>query len=136
MRRFATFLLIGGACTVLQYVLLTLGVEVFRAAPAISSSVGFVASALANYMLNYHITFRSEKRHMLAGSQFAVVACIGLLINYAAVALLVEKGRWPYMFAQVVATAIVLAWNYLANARWSFGSNVARAGLARKEREL
>ena len=122
MRRFATFVLIGAGCTLLQYLLLALGVEIFHVHPALSSSIGFMASAAVNYVLNYHVTFRSDSSHLSASGKFAFVAVVGLLVNYALVALLVDAGRWQYMYAQVVATAVVLLWNYNANARWSFAS--------------
>jgi putative flippase GtrA len=86
----------------------------------ISSAAGFIVSALSNYWLNYHYTFTSEQPHHLALRKFFSVALIGLALN-TLIMFILDKLHWHYILAQVVAAIMVLAWNFAANRRWTFG---------------
>jgi len=95
----------------------------FFACPAtLASSLGFATSAVLNYALNYRFTFASERRHIEAFPRFVVVATGGLLLN----AVLMYAGTaglgLHYLLVQVIATVIVLFWNFVANMKWSFAS--------------
>ena len=46
-----------------------------------ASSIGFIVSAICNYLLNYRFTFRSNVEHRRAVIKFFVVAGVGLLLN-------------------------------------------------------
>lgn len=120
VRRFAGFLGVGVLATALQYLILLLGVEVFGAGPVLASSVGFAVSAVANYLLNYRYTFRSERRHSSAAVRFAAVAAAGLVLNALLMDALTARLGVPYIAAQVLTTGAVLAWNFVAHALWSF----------------
>ncbi len=117
--RFVRFATVGAAATGIQYVLLVLLVRFAGMGAPLASSLGFIASAAANYLLNYRYTFRSRHRHGPAVLKFAALASMGLLLNAGLMRLLTESG-WNYLIAQVVATAVVLAWNFLGNSLWTF----------------
>jgi len=116
------FAIVGGIATLLQYVTLFLSVEYWHWHAVAGSCAGYLLSAIANYLLNYYFTFRSGNRHRVAAMRFIIVAAIGLLLNAAAMALLAEKLRLPYLLAQVLSTVGTLTWNFWANSKWSFGS--------------
>lgn len=119
-RRLAGFLGVGVLATALQYLILLLGVEVFGTGPVLASSVGFAVSAVANYLLNYRYTFRSDRRHSSAAVRFAAVAAAGLALNALLMEALTARLGVPYIAAQVLTTGAVLAWNFVAHALWSF----------------
>ena len=59
--------------------------------------------------------------------QFALVSLIGLALNNAIVLLLedllgtlIGQPNWGYVPAKVIATGVVVFWNYLANRFWTF----------------
>jgi putative flippase GtrA len=79
-----------------------------------------VISALLNYYLNHRLTFRSKELHRAALPRFAAIAAVGLGINALLLWVLSERGRFPYLAAQVLATAVVLVWNFGANKKWTF----------------
>jgi putative flippase GtrA len=118
--RFVKFALIGALATALQYAVLVLLVRAAGLYPTAASSIGFAASALANYLLNYRFTFRSDRPHASAAARFAALAAAGLLINAGIMHGLLQL-RVQYLLAQVCATAVVLAWNFLGNSFWTFG---------------
>lgn len=118
--KFSSFAVVGGLCTLLQYLILYLLVTSLAMSPALASSIGYVISAALNYVLNYHWTFRSTRNHAISISRFAATAFIGLLLN----ALIMFFGTGPlglnYLIVQLGATAIVLFWNFMVNLKWSF----------------
>ncbi len=122
LSKLASFLGVGALSTLLQYFILVICVEFVGLSAVAGSAIGFAISAVFNYLLNYHFTFRSDNAHAVAASRFALVASVGLAINTGLMALLVHYTRLPYIVSQVFSTAIVLVWNFFGNALWSFAS--------------
>lgn len=121
MRSIFTFALVGGFATAVQYALMTLLIWLFDYPLVLASGIGFAVSAVANYILNARLTFRSKERHAKTLPRFIVTACLGLAINSALLALLASLGLHPAP-AQILTTLGVLLWNYTINALWTFKS--------------
>lgn len=120
-RQFFLFSIMGALGTLVQYLILYLFVEHFHRSPVWGSSIGFVAGAIVNYYCNYYITFNSRHSHYSAGSKFFIVASIGLFLN----GLMMHVGIYfgmKYFYAQVMATFLVLFWNFFVNRHWTFTS--------------
>jgi putative flippase GtrA len=117
---FIKFLGVGVIATIIQYLILILLVEMFFAAPLIASTCGFIFSSTINYLLNYYFTFGSQAKHQLAAMKFVMVAAAGLALNSSIVYLLTERWITHYILAQVVATFIVLLWNFFAHQHWTY----------------
>jgi len=120
LRRLISFATIGGLATLLHYALLVMLVELAELDAVTSSATGFVASAILNYWLNYHLTFRSKKRHLVAAPRFLLVAMIGLAINSGIISVGTGLLGFNYLLVQLAATAIVLVWNFAASSAWTF----------------
>ncbi len=118
--RLVSFIGVGAVATLVQYGILVLSVEILGLKPSLGSSIGFAISAVLNYWLNYHFTFRSQNSHAGAAARFALVALAGLVLNALAMVLLGRVPGLPYMAAQIIATVAVLAWNFLGNSLWTF----------------
>jgi putative flippase GtrA len=118
--RFIRFALVGGVATAIQYAILVVLVRFADLAPPVASTIGFIASAGVNYLLNYRFTFRSDRAHGAAAAKFAVLVFIGMLLNAGLMKLLVSAG-WNYLIAQICVTGVVLVWNYAGNSLWTFG---------------
>lgn len=119
---FSRFLAVGGVATAVQYVLLMVLVTGAGTRPQIASTIGFVVSAGLNYALNYTFTFASSRAHTSALMRFAIVASCGAAVNFGAMATLVGVVHVHYLLAQIVSTAVVAVWNYVANRNWTFGA--------------
>jgi len=122
-RQFVVFVAVGATATALQYGILFIGVEWFGLNAVVASCLGFVLSAVVNYWLNYHLTFSSANTHAVAASRFVLVAVAGLAINAGLMALFVTRLRMAYALGQLLTTAIVLMWNFIGSARWTFASS-------------
>jgi putative flippase GtrA len=118
--RFTRFAAVGGAATAFQYIVLVAGVRELSLAPVAASAIGFALSSVLNYYLNYRMTFRSSRSHVTALPRFLLIAAIGLGANSLVMWALTKAALLGYMQSQLVATTLVLLWNYTANRKWTF----------------
>ncbi|MDW7710843.1 MAG: GtrA family protein [Deferrisomatales bacterium] len=116
--QFLVFSAVGTVGTAVHFAVLVGLVQAARTNPVPASVAGFVVGALVNYLLNYHVTFRSRKRHGGALVRFFTVALAGLGWNTV---IMFVATRWAhYLLSQMLATAAVLVWNFLCNRFWTF----------------
>lgn len=119
-KKFISFVFVGGFATGLQYAILVGCVQLFSMSPTWASSLGFAISSIFNYTLNYYFTFRSSTKHIEAVAKFAVISATGLVLNGAIMEAGITLLDWHYVLVQIVATIIVMFWNFLGNHLWSF----------------
>ena len=119
VRQFATFAGVGAIGTGVQYLLLLALVYGFAVSAPLASTLGMVAGAFTNYVLNRRFTFRSRARHASALPKFMAVAASGLVLNAIILTILIAAGL-HFLFGQIAATAAVLFWNFCINRIWTF----------------
>lgn len=122
-QQFILFTGIGAIGTVGHYATLILLVQALHADPVIATTIGFTVGALINYLLNYRITFNSNKRHREALTMFFSVAALGAVINALIMTAGINISDQHYLVIQVIATSIVLVFNFIANKYWTFANN-------------
>ena len=120
LSQFSRFVLVGGFSTALQYLILVLLVQTAGVDPVVASSAGYVLSALANYDLNYRLTFRSRVPYLGGLFRYTLVMTTGFLLNGAIMAAGTKFLGLHYLLAQIAATIVVLFWNFFAHRRWTF----------------
>ena len=120
IRQFIKFSGVGLIGTAVQYTALLLLVQIAGIYPVVASTIGFVMGAFVNYYLNYIYTFKSNKLHIEAMPKFFSVAAVGLFLNGVIMQLLIKYLSFQYILAQLVATGLVLLWNFGANRMWTF----------------
>ena len=118
--QFVCFSGIGVIGTLTHYTTLLMLVEIAEVGAVLASACGFVVGALVNYLLNYRYTFRSKRRHHEAISKFFTVALVGLGLNTLIMSLAIGILFLHYLLAQVIATGLVLIWNFSGNRWWTF----------------
>lgn len=118
--QFIRFAGIGGICTALQYLILILLVTLLDVHPVTASTTGYILSALLNYQLNRVYTFRSGAAHLHALPRFFAIVLVGLLLNAAVLGFMVSILGIHYIAGQIIATAVTLVWNFIANRSWTF----------------
>lgn len=114
------FLGAGGLATACHYALLTALVELASLPPVPASSIGYAAAAALNYFLRRCFVFRSRSRHRRTIPRYLAVALTGLSLNTAVMALGVDLLALPYVAVQVIATGMVVVWNFTAHRLWTF----------------
>lgn len=118
--QFLLFAGVGAIGTAAHYGVLIALVRLARTDAVLASTAGFVVGAGVNYALNYLFTFNSSKRHTEALPKFFTVALLGMGINAAIMAGLVHQAGVHYLLAQIVATGLVLVWNFAGSKLWVF----------------
>jgi putative flippase GtrA len=119
------FLLVGGSATVMHYAVMAFVLWRGWTGPVAASAIGFLVSAVFNYLASAAYTFRGDHSHARALPRFATTLAAGCALNVGAVALLLRLGV-PLVLAQLVATGCVMVWNYCLHALWTFRPRAPR----------
>lgn len=118
--QFLRFALVGTLCTAIQYLLLAVGVEWLGMNAVVASTLGYLVSAVVNYMLSRSYTFASAAPHSAVIWKYVLVLGAGLLLNALFMQLLHGYLEWHYGLAQLVATCVNLGSNFIAHRIWTF----------------
>lgn len=126
--RFSRFLTVGALGTLLDFGLLTM--LKLAGLPTLSAnSLSFTAGLINNFTWNRLWTFRdaAQANWQKQLAQYALVSLVGLALNDLLVLSLetvlgtwLGQPAWGYLPAKVVATGVVVFWNYFANRTWTF----------------
>ena len=119
-QKFFRFACVGGIATAVQYCILTALVIFSHLDPVWASGIGFTASSLINYLLNYRFTFNSTKSHTKTAPIFIFLSLSGLSINTATMWALTQLENIHFLLAQIVSTGVVLIFNFWGNSKWTF----------------
>lgn len=123
LKQFFIFSGIGIIGTAGHYATLVLLVQLMLVNPVIATTAGFAVGALINYVLNYRITFKSNKKHTEALTKFFSVAALGAVINGLIMSAGIITFDMHYLIIQLVATGIVLIFNFITNKYWTFSDH-------------
>jgi putative flippase GtrA len=118
--QFARFALVGVFCTAIQVLVLVMGVEGLGLDAVLASSLGYLLSAVASYLLNRRFTYASSASHAVLAWRFVTVLAIGVVLNALFMQLLHGYLQWQYVLAQLFATGGTLLWNFCAHRYWTF----------------
>ena len=128
IERFSRFLAVGAVGTLLDFSLLTL-LKLAGLPTLLANSLSFTAGLVNNFTWNRLWTFgdaiQPDWRRQLI--QFTAVSLVGLALNNLIVLSLegifgtmLNQPDWGYLPAKVIATGVVVFWNYFANRMWTF----------------
>lgn len=120
----------GAVGTAAHYAVLVTAVSMQWLAPVGASMCGAVVGAGVNFLLNARLTFRTSASWSAAW-RFAATATMAAAANGMAMALLTRWLHAPYMAAQVVVTACLLALTFSVNSLWTFRSGTRQAPFKR-----
>lgn len=120
LKQFLKFASVGAFSTVVQYVILIILTESRLTGPVLASAIGYIGSGILNYLLNYHYTFNSNAGHQTAALKFVTVSTLGLGLNVFLMFAGVHLAGLHYLLCQLLATGVVLLWNFGFNRWWTF----------------
>jgi len=108
------FLIVGGIAFLIDYAFLYILTEYCNIYYLVSSIISFTISLIFNYIASIKFVFETDKneskKHFIA---FIIGSIIGLGINQLVMYLMVELMSIYYMLTKIVATAIVMVWNFI-----------------------
>ncbi len=131
--RFIKFAIVGTIGFVVDFGTLIILKEVFNFPTLVANTISFSAAVISNFTFNRYWTYPDSRSKNLwvQMSQFFAVNIVGLLINNSIlffmegvfngwltlVPVLADRG---YIFAKMVATIVVLFWNFFVNRYWTY----------------
>jgi putative flippase GtrA len=110
------YLVVGGLCTLIDFILLYVLSDILLINYVFSSILSFSVAVIINYYLSTFWIFkvRAINSKSLEFFSYLVISIIGLIINSGLIYLLTENQVSTYMISKVLATPIVLMWNFFA----------------------
>lgn len=114
------YLISGGTAATVQYTILIGLVEVFNVNPFIATFIGLTVATFVNYPLQYYWTFINYVPHCIAFPKYVLVTSVAYTVNLFSFWFLEHVVGTHYIIAQIVATSIALAINFIVNSRYTF----------------
>lgn len=120
-KSFIRFLLVGGAATILQYVIMAALIYSIGLNAVVASTTGYIVSSAFNYLASAYFTFQNEGSHWQGVPRFLIMLGTACVINVVVLYVLTSIGL-PVVLSQIIATGVVFIWNYMISAIWAFRS--------------
>ncbi len=129
--KFFKFGVVGVSGSVIDFGVTALCKGIFGLPGLLANAIGFTLAATSNYFLNRVWTWKSTSKEVgIEYAKFFFVSLLGLGLNTLIVFLL-EDTRivpcfvdttldWNFWVAKIIATAIVMVWNFVANNFFTF----------------
>ena len=115
--QFFRYVFVGGIATIVDWGVLFVLTDFAQIYHLISAIISFIAGLVVNFILSKLLVFKASKARVNAFMEFvsyAIIGVIGLGITELIMFLLTDKWTLHYMISKVIATIVVLAWNYIA----------------------
>jgi putative flippase GtrA len=112
--QFLRFAAVGAVATAFHYAVMFSLVEFTGLDPVYATLCGFAVGAVVSYSLNRVFTFNHRPAYGRGLAKFFIVVGIGAALNAAIVWLLVRQVGLFYVYAQFIATGLVLIWNFFS----------------------
>lgn len=120
-KQFSRFFIVGALSALIQFSILISFVEFLFIKPIWASTIGYIAGALINYTLNHYFTFKSRLSHKKSLVRFTLNSVFGLFLNFSLMR--ISLIHYSYVISQILASGIILFWNFLIHRYWTFGPN-------------
>lgn len=119
--QFIKFCVVGGTGVVVDFGITFLFKEKLKLNKYIANSLGFMAAASTNYLLNRWWTFRSHDPEVAQQYvQFVGISAIGLILNNIIIYLLNDKAHLNFYLSKLIAIGFVTLWNFFMNYYFTF----------------
>lgn len=116
MIQFFRYAFVGGIATIVDW-----GIQFFVTSAGVHyllvAILAFCAGLVCNFLLSKLFVFQAEKTSMHLPSEFisyGIIGIIGLGLTMVIMYFITEKLAVNFMISKMIATVIVLAWNFLA----------------------
>lgn len=120
-KQFSHFFIVGALSALIQFSILISFVEFLFIKPIFASTMGYIAGALLNYTLNHYFTFKSSLSHKKSLVRFTINSLFGLFLNFSLMKIFLIY--YTYIISQILASGVILFWNFLIHRYWTFGPN-------------
>ena len=114
------FIVVGGIATVIDWIIYFVLYHFIKIEPIIANIISFAVSVVYNYWASCKYVFKVNKEKSRARQfvEFIVFAVIGLLINEVIIWGLHNELEWNAMLVKIIATAIVMVFNFVTRKKF------------------
>ncbi len=121
MRQLIKFSVVGISSTIIDWLIYFLITRFLGIFYIFAKIISFLMAVINSYTWNRKWTFRSENPQKAQEFvKFLVVSVVGLTLNTAVMFLAVSKAHWHDLYALILATSVVMAWNFTIDKMWVF----------------
>ena len=121
VRKFFKYSIVGLIGTIIDFGTLLIQVEIFNFNVYFAICLSFILAASTNHVLNRNFTFKSTNPNIRSEyTKFLIVSIAGILTNLCIIYFLSDILELHYLLSKVIATGVVLFWNFLMNYHWTF----------------
>ena len=120
IEQFLKFGVVGVIAFVIDFGVMVALTELLGMNPVLSTTVSFMVSVVFNYLasMRYVFTHRDDMSKRREFVIFVVLSVIGLGINDLMMWAGAERLGLNYMLVKIVATAVVMVWNFVSRKKW------------------
>ena len=112
--QFFLYFIVGGLATIVEWGAFYLLSSIFKLHYATATSLAFILSTGANWLVGRLILFRDSKQNTAKELvKIYMVSIIGLLMNITIMFITIEKIGIQRMNSKIIATGIVFIWNFV-----------------------
>jgi putative flippase GtrA len=120
-KQFLKYCIVGTIGTSIDFSILIIEVKYFKIDPVIAATISFTTSASISFFFYKYWVFNNHiHNYQIQYLKFLTIAVVGLILNTSIMFLFVKIFKFWYLMAKIIATGIVLFWNFLGNKYWSF----------------
>lgn len=121
VKTFLKFGIVGASGVVVDFGITWLLKEKLGFNPYLANSLGFACAVFNNYLLNRKWTFKSKDPNIAKQfTKFLTIALVGLVLNNFIIYVLHDKLDLHFYLSKLIATGIVMIWNFWANKKHTF----------------
>lgn len=106
---------VGVLCFLIDFGVLYLLTDIFSFYYLVSAAISFTVSVIVNYLLSVKFVFETNPEYSQTRNfiLFIIFSVIGLLLTEAIMKIGVDFLNWNYMAVKIIATAIVMVYNFI-----------------------
>lgn len=115
-KKIINFGVVGILATFIEYCLLIIFKELIHIDVIVASAIAYSCSLFFNYIFSMRYVFK-DRKYMSIKREFMIflmTSLIGLLLNQIVMILCIQLFNIYYILAKVIATSIVLIWNFFS----------------------
>ena len=114
------FIVVGGIATIIDWIIYFVLYHFLKVPPLIANIISFSVSVVYNYWASCKYVFNvtKDKSKLRLFVEFIIFALIGLGINELIIFGLYNKAGWNAMLVKVLATIIVMTFNFITRKKF------------------
>ena len=120
MKKIIRFIVVGGIATIIDFVFLYIFKEFLNFNVILANTLSFIISVTYNYIASITWVFdtNKNKNKKIQFILFIIFSIVGLIINNIILYILTDKLNIYYLISKVVATLIVMIFNFVTRKKF------------------